>query len=114
MKRSITSIATGAAVALGLTLASTTGAVATQSAPAEVAPTSTSSIVAGQAFAAAAVASDRANGSASPEAVSAVVATAFLTGAASAAGAAVGAWVAGKVIGIWQTESVSIDVAAFD
>lgn len=36
MKRSITSIATGAAVALALTLASTTGAVATQSAPAEL------------------------------------------------------------------------------
>ncbi|MFP7477267.1 hypothetical protein [Terribacillus saccharophilus] len=39
-----------------------------------------------------------------PQAVPAVVGTAFISGAATAAGAAVGDWVADKIIGIWSSE----------
>ncbi|EPR76738.1 hypothetical protein ADILRU_0921 [Leifsonia rubra CMS 76R] len=72
--------------------------------------------MAGQVFAVAAVADpDDQDGAASPQAIPAVVATAFVVGAASAAGAAVGAWVAGKVIGIWNVaDETPVAVTAFD
>lgn len=112
MTKFLPKIALSAVLTLGLASTSLVAAAA----PAATPVASSSSIVAGQAFAAAAVAdTDGQDGSVSPQAVPAVVATAFVVGAASAAGAAVGAWVAGKIIGIWSVAGETpVAITAFD
>lgn len=111
MMKSLPKLALGVVLTIGL--ASTS--VAATAAPA-ITQSASTSIVAGQAFAAAAAATpDGADDVATPQVVPAVVATAFVTGAASAAGAAVGAWVAGKIIGIWNVaDATPVAVTAFD
>ena len=111
MRKVLPKVAIAAAMTLGLAMTPITA----NAAPSQHHAT-TSTIVASQAFAAAAVAGDNeSNGVATPQVVPAVVATAFITGAASAAGAAVGAWVAGKIIGLWDVAEVTpVSVTAFD
>ncbi|MBD8702778.1 MULTISPECIES: hypothetical protein [Frigoribacterium] len=106
------SIRTKIAVAAALSMALTGTAVSASAATTAESAAPSSSIVASQAFATAAASGEE--GQVSPQAIPAIVGTAFVSGAATAAGAAVGDWVAKKITGIWSVEQSVQDPTIFD